>query len=659
MKSSAGPLPSFSGRRPSVPRTADPRLLARIPCSLRDVGFGGRGCAKNGSSTPHRREASVSEGVTGPEALEDALDVPVSLVVEEQDDSANEKVKFERGADEVDRAFFPHEFVASPGELTPVDRTSPALAEDEYEEPENGSQSWRTKKNGYLLEILKAKVYDVAVQTPLDKAEKLSMQTGNTLLLKREDLQPVFSFKLRGAYNKMASLSKEELRNGVICSSAGNHAQGVALGASKLGCHATICMPTSTPSIKIDAVKRLGATVELVGESYQETQAYALEKSVEDGLAFVAPYDDPYTIAGQGTIGKEILEQIHNQEDLDTIFVAVGGGGLIAGIACYVKTIRPDIKVIGVEPSEANAMAMSLAKGKRVRLSYVDSFADGVAVKQVGKETFRLCRKLVDGVVLVDNSAVSAAIKDVYNETRSILEPAGAVAVAGAKAYLKRHNIKGSTAVAVCSGANINFNNLRLVADLADVGANKEAMLTTKIPEANGAFKRFVDLGLSGTDIMVTEFKYRFTAGADAHILWSVAIRSALELTEMMNRLNDGGFPTTDISDVEEALEFVRGFVGGRPRCYMGEVPHEKVMKVTFPERVGALRTFLEEFSPRWNFTMFCYRNFGSQATSILIGVQVPPHEQASFDGHVEKLEDFTFSPISEKANDLYKMFLK
>ncbi|KXZ54340.1 hypothetical protein GPECTOR_5g422 [Gonium pectorale] len=537
----------------------------------------------------------------------------------------------------------PEDFVLPPGELSPVDRTGLNLPGDVFRcfgctQPAcQGSggcaaNQWRFQPDGYLREILTARVYDVAVrragltgrgvgdddgladreriQTPLEEARKLSEQLGNTVLLKREDLQPVFSFKLRGAYNKMAKLPAEARARGVITSSAGNHAQGVALAASRMGCTAIICMPVNTPEIKVANVRKLGGQVVLVGESYQEAQAAAVARAAAEGLTFIPPYDDPYTIAGQGTIGDEIMRQVSDPGKLDAILVPVGGGGLIAGIAAFTRALYPHIKVppgragpggaevgiIGVEPSGANAMAISLARGERVALSRVDAFADGVAVKQVGQETFRLCRELVDGVVLVDNSAVSAAIKDVFNETRSILEPAGALAVAGAKAWLKRNGMsgeegeqaggqaiavaEGATVVAVTSGANMNFERLRLVAELANVGGRTEATLTTTIPERPGAFKEFISLALSSdSDLSVTEFKYRYSAGSTAQVLWGVGIRSHDQLSGLLERLNGAGMSSTDISGLEVAQVHLRHLAGGRARSYTGHIEHEKIIQ--------------------------------------------------------------------------------
>lgn len=569
----------------------------------------------------------------------------------------------------------PEDFELPPGVVSEVDRTSPLSPDDVFRCPgctapecmsERGcaATSWRFEPDGYLRAILTARVYDVAVVTPLDRAAKLSEALGSSILLKREDLQPVFSFKLRGAYNKMAKLTREQLERGVITSSAGNHAQGVALSAQKLGCKAVICMPVTTPDIKVANVKRLGGTVELVGETYQEAQAHALQRAVSEGLTFVAPYDDPYTVAGQGTIGDEILRQIGNPADLDAIFVAVGGGGLVAGIASYVKALQPHVKIFGVEPTGANAMAMSLAKGARVTLSKVDGFADGVAVKHVGAETFRLCRRLVDGVVLVDNAAVSAAIKDVFNETRSILEPAGAVAVAGAKAWLKATGDKGRTVVAVTSGANINFERLRLVSELADLGSSTEVMMATRIPERPGAFREFVAAATDpldgGHDVSVTEFKYRYSAGQTASILWSAGVPDKKAAGALVARLNAAGMPTLDISDIDSAQVHLRHLVGGRARAFTGEIPFERVFQVQFPERAGALRAFLEVLSPHWNVTLFHYRQTGNSTSYVLLGIQVPPEAEAEFKRAQRKLrQEFTFEEVEGRAREVFNMFIQ
>ncbi|KAG2434973.1 hypothetical protein HYH02_011972 [Chlamydomonas schloesseri] len=569
----------------------------------------------------------------------------------------------------------PEDFVLAPGELSQVDRTGKELPDDVFRcfgctqpacQGAGGCASnlWRHQQDGYLREILTARVYDVAIQSPLEEARKLSEAVGNTILLKREDLQPVFSFKLRGAYNKMAKLPAEARARGVITSSAGNHAQGVALAASRMGCTAIICMPVNTPEIKVANVRKLGGQVVLVGESYQEAQAAAVARAVKEGLTFIPPYDDPFTIAGQGTIGDEIMRQISDPEKLDAIFVPVGGGGLIAGIAAYTKALKPDIKVIGVEPTGANAMAISLARGERVALSRVDAFADGVAVKQVGQETFRLCRELVDGIVLVDNSAVSAAIKDVFNETRSILEPAGALAVAGAKAWLKRNAMKGATVVAVTSGANMNFERLRLVAELANVGGRTEAMLTTTIPERPGAFKEFISIALSSdADLSVTEFKYRYSAGSTAQVLWGVGIRSPEQLTALIDRLNTAGMVSHDISGLEVAQVHLRHLAGGRARSYTGRIEDEKIYQVTFPERPGALRRFLDVISPAWNVTLFHYRNSGNRESSVLLGVQVPKFDEPRFATAIASLrgdgEGFVFNELQGVVREVFDQFIQ
>lgn len=569
----------------------------------------------------------------------------------------------------------PEDFVLAPGEVSEVDRVGQDLPDDVFRcfgctqpacQGAGGcaANQWRYKPDGYLREILNARVYDVAIQSPLEEARKLSDALGNRVLLKREDLQPVFSFKLRGAYNKMAKLPAEVRARGVITSSAGNHAQGVALAAARMGCTAIICMPVNTPEIKVANVRKLGGTVVLVGESYQEAQAAAVARAAAEGLTFIPPYDDPHTIAGQGTVGDEILRQVSDPDKIDAIFVPVGGGGLIAGIAAFTKALKPNIKVFGVEPTGANAMAISLARGERVALSRVDAFADGVAVKQVGQETFRLCRQLVDGIVLVDNSATSAAIKDVFNETRSILEPAGALSVAGAKAWLKRNNIKGATVVCITSGANMNFERLRLVAELANVGGRTEATLTTTIPERAGAFKEFIDTAISSDqDISVTEFKYRYSAGSVAQVLWGVGFRAPEQLEALLGRLNAAGMRTQDLSGMEVAQVHLRHLVGGRARSYTGRIENEKILQVVFPERPGSLRRFLDVVSPAWNVTLFHYRNTGNRESSVLLGVQVPPHEDAKFKAAVKQLGDqpegFVFSELSGPVREVFDQFIQ
>src|SRR3989338_1549998 len=407
--------------------------------------------------------------------------------------------------------------------------------------------------NGYLKRILNARVYDVAIESPLEFAPNLSARIGNTVLLKREDMQPVFSFKLRGAYNKMAQLTPEHLKRGVIAASAGNHAQGVALSALKLGCKAVIVMPTTTPQIKIDAVKGRGAKVVLHGDSYSDAYQHALGLEQQSRMTFVHPYDDPDVIAGQGTIGMEILRQ--HTRPIHAIFCAIGGGGLISGVAAYVKQLRPDIKIIGVQPADSDAMYRSLKAKRRVTLEHVGLFADGVAVKQVGQEPFRLCRKLVDEIILVDTDTACAALKDVFEDTRSILEPAGALAIAGAKLYTARENLKNETLVAVASGANMNFDRLRFVAERADIGERREAILAVTIPETPGSFRKFCAL-LGKRNI--TEFNYRFDDPKVAHVFVGIQVRDQSETTELVKKLRRNNLPTLDLSDNEMAKLHLR-----------------------------------------------------------------------------------------------------
>ncbi|MGH8730227.1 MAG: threonine ammonia-lyase, biosynthetic [Burkholderiales bacterium] len=501
-------------------------------------------------------------------------------------------------------------------------------------------------KTDYLERILTARVYDVAVETPLELAPALSSRLGNTLLLKREDMQPVFSFKLRGAYNKMANLSAAQRRRGVIAASAGNHGQGVALAANHLRCRATIVMPATTPQIKISAVAARGARVVLFGDSYDEAYAHSQKIAKREKLTFVHPYDDPDVIAGQGTIGMEILRQ--HGGPIDAIFVAVGGGGLIAGIATYVKRLRPGIRIIGVQPVDADAMARSLAAGYRVRLAQVGLFADGVAVKQVGAETFRLCRQLVDEMILVDNDAVCAAIKDVFEDTRSILEPAGALAIAGAKSYAERRKQRGQTYVAVACGANMNFDRLRFVAERAELGEKREAILAVTIPERPGSFKQFCSL-LGARN--VTEFNYRYADPAEAHVFVGVQVRNRDETRKLIARLRRKGLPTLDFSDNEMAKLHVRHLVGGRSPS----VENEMLYRFEFPERPGALMNFLDSMSHDWNISLFHYRNHGADYGRVLVGMQVPPRDQAAFRRFLSQLG---YAHWDETRNPAYSLFL-
>ncbi|PON56139.1 Threonine dehydratase [Parasponia andersonii] len=473
----------------------------------------------------------------------------------------------------------------------------------------------------YLTNILSSKVYDVAIESPLQFAPKLSERLGVKIWLKREDLQPVFSFKLRGAYNMMAKLTKEQLDKGIICSSAGNHAQGVALSAKKLGCNAVIAMPVTTPEIKWQSVERLGATVVLVGDSYDEAQAYAKKRGKEEGRTFIPPFDHPDVIMGQGTVGMEIVRQIKGP--LHAIFVPVGGGGLIAGIAAYVKRVSPQVKIIGVEPSDANAMALSLHHGQRVILDQVGGFADGVAVKEVGEETFRLCRELVDGVVLVSRDAICASIKDMFEEKRSILEPAGALALAGAEAYCRYYGIKGENVVAVTSGANMNFDKLRVVTELANVGRKQEAVLATVLPEEPGSFKCFCELV---GPMNITEFKYRYSSDKEAVVLYSVGVHTVSELNELQERMESSRLKTYNLTENDLVKDHLRYLMGGR-----SNVQNEVLCRFIFPERPGALMKFLDAFSPRWNISLFHYRGQGATGANVLVGIQVPGSEMDEF----------------------------
>jgi len=503
------------------------------------------------------------------------------------------------------------------------------------------------KREDYLERILRARVYDVAIESPLELAPALSRRLGNRLLLKREDLQPVFSFKLRGAYNKMANLSREKLKRGVIAASAGNHAQGVALAAQKLGCRALIVMPVTTPKIKVDAVVARGAKVVLFGDSYDEAYAEAMRLKRRRGLAFVHPYDDPEVIAGQGTIGMEILRQCEGP--IDAVFVPVGGGGLISGIAAYLKHLRPGVKVIGVEPDDADAMARSLEAGKRAKLEHVGLFADGVAVKEVGKETFRLCRKLVDEMVRVDTDEICAAIKDVFEDTRVVLEPAGALAIAGAKAWVERHGARGKSLVAVASGANTNFDRLRFVAERAEVGEHREAVLGVTIPERRGSFRRFCR-ALGGRNI--TEFNYRMSDPREAHIFVGVTVHDRAESARIVRALRRAGFRTLDMSNDEVAKGHMRHMIGGHSALAQDEL----LYRFEFPERPGALMKFLTAMNPSWNISLFHYRNYGADYGSILVGMQVPRREMGDFRRFLARLG---YPASDETRNPAYRLFLK
>ncbi|KAJ4842661.1 Threonine dehydratase biosynthetic, chloroplastic [Turnera subulata] len=548
--------------------------------------------------------------------------------------------------------------VASPPQTVPSAVIKRVIPEElQYPPGELGAVPDRAARNGsegngvidamgYLTSILSSKVYDVAVETPLQLASKLSERLGVNVWLKREDLQPVFSFKLRGAYNMMAKLTKEKLEKGVICSSAGNHAQGVALAAKRLGCNAVIAMPVTTPEIKWKSVERLGGTVVLIGDSYDETQAYAKQRAKEEGRTFIPPFDHPDVIAGQGTVGMEIIRQIKGP--LHAIFIPVGGGGLIAGIAAYVKRVNPQVKIIGVEPSDANAMALSLHYGERVVLEQVGGFADGVAVKEVGEETFRLLKELVDGIVLVSRDAICASIKDMFEETRSILEPAGALSLAGAEAYCKYYGIKGENVVAVTSGANMNFDKLRVVTELANVGRQQEAVLATVMPEERGSFKHFCELV---GRMNITEFKYRYRSDKEAVVLYSVGLHTVSELEAMMDRMDHSQLKTYNLNKNDLVKDHLRYLMGGRL-----DVPHEVLCHFIFPERPGALMKFLDALSPRWNISLFHYRLEGETSANILVGILVPPSEMGEFQSHASSL-GYEYAVVTN--NDDFQLLMR
>lgn len=501
------------------------------------------------------------------------------------------------------------------------------------------------KSRAYLENILNARVYDVAVQSPLEKAERLSKRLGNHVFLKREDLQPIFSFKLRGAYNKMAGLPLRTLQKGVIAASAGNHAQGVAQAARRLHGKATIVMPVTTPEIKVREVVDRGAKVILQGDSYDDAYRYALGLARRRRLVFVHPYDDPAVIAGQGTIGLEILRQCPAPK---AVFVPVGGGGLIAGIAAYVKQVRPSVKVIGVEPADSDAMRRSLKAGYRVRLSHVGLFADGVAVKKVGKESFRLCRQWVDEILTVDTDDICAAIKDVFEDTRSVLEPAGALSVAGLKKYVEKRKVHHETLVAVASGANMNFDRLRFVAERAELGEHRESLLAVTIPERPGSFKSFCrHLGRHN----VTEFNYRYSDPFNAKVFLGLQVKNVKEKVRFIQKLKKAGLPVLDLSMNEMAKLHVRHLVGGKaPR-----IRDERLFRFEFPERPGALMAFLDTIGQRWNISLFHYRNHGADHGRVLAGIQVPPVDKAEFGRFLQKLG---YASIEETQNPAYSIFL-
>lgn len=500
----------------------------------------------------------------------------------------------------------------------------------------------------YLKKTLTSRVYDVAIESPLLFAKKLSQQTNNHIYLKQEDAQSVFSFKLRGAYNKMVQLPTNLLEKGVICASAGNHAQGVALSAAHLGSTAVIVMPQTTPAVKVEAVKALGGQTVLYGESYSEAAQHAEELAQTKQLTFIHPFDDPDVIAGQGTIAMEILRQ--HQGHLDAIFVPIGGGGLAAGTAAYVKAIRPEIKVIGVQMADSDAMYQSVKQGQRITLTDVGLFSDGTAVKLVGKETFRLVSGLIDDFVIIDTDAVCAAIKDVFQDTRSIVEPSGAMSVAAVKQYIQMHNLQGGQFVSILSGANMNFDRLRFVADRALYGEHREALFAVTIPEKPGAFRQFCSAIGSRN---VTEFNYRISSKKQAQIFVSIATSGQNdENKEILSSLINNGFPTLDISKDDMAKEHIRYMIGGQTSLAEGE----RLLRIKVPERAGVLMDFLNSLAPEWNISLFHYRHSGADFGYILVGIQIPTEQKTNFESYLKTL---TYPWVEETDNKLYKLFLR
>ena len=504
----------------------------------------------------------------------------------------------------------------------------------------------------YLKKILTARVYDVAVESALEPARSLSRRLHNKVLLKREDQQPVRSFKLRGAYNKMVQLSAAQLAKGVICASAGNHAQGVALGAHKLGSRAVIVMPTTTPQLKVEAVKALGGDIVLHGDSYSDAYAHALQLQQQQGLTFVHPFDDPEVIAGQGTVAMEILRQ--HQGELHAVFVAIGGGGLISGVANYIKAVRPEVKVIGVQMNDSDAMLQSVAQGRRITLPDVGLFSDGTAVKLVGEETFRIASGLVDEFMTVDTDAVCAAIKDVFVDTRSIVEPAGALAVAAIKHYVASHKTRGETYCAILCGANMNFDRLRFVAERAEVGEEREALFAVTIPEERGSFKRFCTLigELPGGARNVTEFNYRISDAARAHVFVGITTHGKGESPKIAANFTKHGFATIDLTHDELAKDHIRYMVGGHSAL----ARDERLLRFVFPERPGALMKFLSLMRPGWNISLFHYRNQGADYGRILVGLLVPKQDNKAF---ATFLDELGYPCVEETTNPAYQMFLQ
>jgi len=500
----------------------------------------------------------------------------------------------------------------------------------------------------YIEKILRARVYDVAVESPLQRANRLSGRMANEVLLKREDEQQVFSFKLRGAYNKIYNLPEEQRTAGVVAASAGNHAQGVALAGQRLGVNATIVMPVTTPAIKVETVRRLGGKAVLQGDSYDDAYAHAMKLAKDRGLTFIHPFDDPDVIAGQGTIGMEILRQ--HADPIHAVFVPVGGGGLIAGVAAYIKHVRPEIKVIGVEPEDAPTLERAMAAGRRVTLPRVGLFADGVAVKQIGKETFRVARQTVDEVILVTTDEICAAIKDVFDDTRSVAEPAGALAIAGIKKYVAREKVNGQTLIGILSGANVNFDRLRHIAERAEVGEQREALFAVQIPERPGSFLAFCRaLGKRS----ITEFNYRYSDQQSAQVFCGVELRNGnAERADLIGQLIGKGFEVVDLTDNETAKLHIRYMVGG----HAPQAHDEKLFRFEFPERPGALLDFLKGLSGGWNISLFHYRNHGAAYGRVLVGLQLDRKAVRDFRGYMHK-SGYSYS--EETENIAYQLFAK
>ncbi len=502
--------------------------------------------------------------------------------------------------------------------------------------------------NRYIKKILDARVYDVAIESPLTHASQLSERFGNQIYLKREDLQPVFSFKLRGAYNRVRQLSEQERKKGVIAASAGNHAQGLALAAKKLGIKATIVMPKTTPEIKVNSVRAKGAKVVLIGDAFDEASAYAQEQVAKKGLVYVPPYDDEDVIAGQGTVAMEMLMQ--HTESAHAVFVPVGGGGLIAGMAAYIKYVRPDVKVIGVEPEDAACLKAALEHDRRVILDEVGIFADGVAVRQIGKLPFEVARECVDEVVTVSTDEICAAVKDIFDDTRAIAEPAGAIGVAGLKRYVEQTGIENENLLTVVSGANINFDRLRYISERTEIGEKREAIFAVTLPEKPGSYKRFIK-ALHKRNI--TEFNYRYADGYEAQVF--VGVQTALggqEREQIVTELREQGYPVLDMTDNELAKLHIRHMVGGRSPG----VGDEQVYRFEFPERPGALMKFLTSLGTKWNISMFHYRNHGAAYSRVLMGVQVAESERDIFNA---MLDEVGFRYWEETDNEAYQLFLR